>query len=261
MSLLEIAGNRFHLIDEGDRSPLVFIHGFPLSHAMWRHQRTEFRSRHRIVIPDLRGFGESKPATDATSLDEHAEDLNAILDRLGIREPVTLCGLSMGGYIAFRFWEKFAPRVKALILCDTKSAADTREAAEGRLATAQKVLQSGAQVMADAMLPKLFAANVNPAVVEQTKQVVLKTSPSTIAAALNALATRPDSTPLLKSITVPTLVIVGEHDVITKPEEMAQMAAAIPQAEFVRIADAGHMAPLEQPEAVNAAISKFLKSV
>jgi len=261
VSTLQINGNPFHLIDEGDRTPLVLIHGFPLDHSMWRQQRAEFASTHRVIIPDLRGFGQSAPATDVISLQDHADDLNALLDQIGVSEPVVLCGLSMGGYIAFRFWEKYSNRVRALILCDTKAAADSTEAAQGRIATADKVLQQGAQVMVDGMLPKLFAPHAAPAIVEETKQVILATPPKTIAAALRALATRPDSTPLLATITVPTLVLAGEHDVIIKPDEMQAMAGKIPGAQFVSIPNAGHMAPLEQPAAANAAIRQFLSAL
>jgi pimeloyl-ACP methyl ester carboxylesterase len=259
VSTLDIAGNRFHLIDEGDQTPLVFLHGFPLDHTMWKQQRAAFQATHRVIIPDLRGFGQSTAAVDAISLADHADDLNAMLDQLGVHEPIVLCALSMGGYIAFRFWEKHAGRVQKLILCDTKSAADSTEAAKGRIDLAEKVMQRGAEVMADAMLPKFFAPDVDSAIVEETKQTILQTSPKTIAVALRAMATRPDSTPLLGSINVPTLVIVGEHDTITKPDEMQSLAAAIPGAEFVQVPDAGHMAPLEQPAVVNEAIRKFLK--
>lgn len=258
MSQLEISGQKFHVVHEGEGSPIVFLHGFPLDHSMWKHQRADFKKSHRVIIPCLRGFGESPTQIDAVSLAGHADDLNAILDRLGIREPVVLCGLSMGGYIAFRFWEKYAARVKSLILCDTKATADTEEAAKGRLATADKVLQRGSEVMAEGMLPKLFAKETPPDVIEETKRVIVATSPKTIAAALRALAARPDSTPLLASINVPTLAIVGEHDAITKPEDMEAMTNGISGAKLVRIPNAGHMAPLEQPAAVKAAIRSFL---
>ncbi len=263
MSLLDIAGNRFHVIHEGDGPPIVFLHGFPLDHTMWNHQRAEFKSGHRVIIPDLRGFGQSKATTQAASLADHADDVAQILDRLHIKEPVTLCGLSMGGYIAFRFLEKYPARIAKLILCDTKSAADSPEAAQNRLTTAEKVLKEGSKVVADAMVPKLFDADMKirlkPAM-EEVRQVILASPPETVAAALRAMAARPDSTPQLSGIRVPTLVIVGEHDVITPLDEMKTMSAAIPHAEFVVIPRAGHMSPLEQPAPVNAAIRKFLQA-
>lgn len=263
MSLLEIAGNRFHVIHEGDGTPFVMLHGFPLDHSMWNHQRTEFKASHRVIIPDLRGFGTSKATTQAASLVDHADDVAQILDRLHVTQPVILCGLSMGGYIAFRFLEKYADRVSKLILCDTKSAADSSEAAQGRLTTAEKVLKDGSKVVADAMVPKLFDPDLNirlkPAM-EEVRRVILVSPPKTVAAALRALAARPDSTPLLAKIAVPTLAIVGEHDAITSADEMKKMASAIPKSEFVVIPHAGHMSPLEQPAAVNAAMRTFLQT-
>lgn len=262
MSIMEIAGNHFHVIDEGAGTPLLFVHGFPLSSAMWKFQQAEFRTTHRVIIPDLRGFGQSTTiGQDATSLTMHADDLAAILDRLSIKEPVNLCGLSMGGYIAFRFWQQHARRVRSLILCDTKAAADTADAAKNRLLMADRVVHEGSQIAADAMLPKLFNSATPKEIIDETYQVMRSTRPRTIAAAQRAMASRPDSTPLLKTISVPTLVIAGDEDHIIQPDEMKAMAAAIPNSQFVTIPLAGHMAPLEQPAAVNAAIRNFLSPI
>jgi pimeloyl-ACP methyl ester carboxylesterase len=261
VSFLEIAGNRFHVIHEGAGPPFVFLHGFPLDHSMWISQRGEFKTSHRVIIPDLRGFGESKAATPATSLADYADDVARILDRLRIKDPVILCGLSMGGYIAFRFLERYADRVSRLILCDTKSAADTPEAAHNRRAMAEKVMTEGSTIVADGMSPKLFASETKdrrPEIIEAIRRVIVSTPAETIAAAQRAMADRPDSTPMLSRISVPTLVLVGEVDVITPPDEMRAMAAVIPQTEFVIIPHAGHMGPLEQPAATNAAIRRFL---
>ncbi len=263
MSWVDIGGTKFHVIHEGDGTPFVFLHGFPLSHVMWKHQRTEFRSTHQVVIPDLRGFGKTVAAADAVALADHADDIAQLLDRLQIKEPVILCGLSMGGYVAFRFAEKYPARLRRLILCDTKSSADSPEAARTRLALAEKVLTDGPRIIVEGMLPKLFAPEVKdqrPELIDEVRDGILSSSSRTIAAAQRAMAARPDSTPLLGRITVPTLVLVGVHDAISPPGEMQQMADAIRGAEFTVIPHAGHMAPLEQPSAVNAAIRKFLST-
>jgi pimeloyl-ACP methyl ester carboxylesterase len=151
--------------------------------------------------------------------------------------------------------------VSKLILCDTKSAADSPDAAQGRLTTAENVLKHGSKVVADAMVPKLFdpagKIRLKPAM-EEVRRVILASPPETVAAALRAMASRPDSTPLLAKTAVPTLVLVGEHDAITPADQMKTMASLIPHAEFVVIPHAGHMSPLEQPAAVNAAIRTFL---
>jgi pimeloyl-ACP methyl ester carboxylesterase len=168
----------------------------------------------------------------------------------------------MGGYVAWQLWRKHSPRVAKLILCDTRAAPDTAEAAKTRLTTAERVEKTGNQALAELMMGKLFApgtANERPADVEAMRQVVLSCPPQGAAAALRGMAERPDATPLLASINVPTEIIVGEHDVISPPEEMRGIAEAIPQARFVEIAGAGHMAPLEKPEEVNAVIRALLR--
>lgn len=261
MSSQPVGQVELHVIHEGQGAPILFVHGFPLSGAMWKYQRTEFRTTHQVVIPDLRGFGQSAAAKQADSLQDYADDLARVLDGLKISEPVVLCGLSMGGYIAFRFWEKYAGRVRALILCDTKAAADVPEAAQARRDMADRVLKEGTRIAADAMLPKLFDSATSRAEIDETQEIMLATPPETIAAAQRAMAARPDSTPLLKTIDVPALVIAGAEDRIIKPDDMRAMSAALPQGEFAQIPLAGHMAPLEQPHAVNAAIRRFLASL
>jgi pimeloyl-ACP methyl ester carboxylesterase len=157
----------------------------------------------------------------------------------------------MGGYIALAFWRRHGQRLGKLVLCDTRAAADTPEAAKNRHTLAARVLSEGSHVAADAMLPKLFAAETpktNPEIVAKTRQVIVDTLPTSIAAALRGMAQRPDMRAELPNINVPTLVICGAEDAITPPDEMQSMAAAMPQASYVEIAGAGHMAPLERPE-------------
>jgi len=148
-----------------------------------------------------------------------------------------------------------------LILCDTRAVADSPEAASGRLKTADRVLAEGASIAAEALLPKLFAPatyNQQPQIVEATRQAILRTKPEGIAAALRGMAQRPDVTSRLPEIVVPALVICGQHDGISPPAEMRQIAERLPSARFVEIADAGHMSPLERPDAVNTAIRQFV---
>ena len=167
----------------------------------------------------------------------------------------------MGGYIALQFVKKHADRLQALVLCDTRSAADSAEAAANRLKVAQQVLTEGAESVAETMLPRLFSKQTmdeRTEFVESTRQVMNSARPAAIAAAQRGMAARPDMSSFLRQITVPTLVIVGEHDVISPVAEMREMAERIPGAEFVIVPDAGHMAPLENPAAFNAALEKFL---
>lgn len=252
---------RLNVAQVGKGSPLLLVHGFPLDHQMWAGQLSGLAGSQRVIAPDLRGFGKSQVTKGAVPMEQYADDLAALLDALGIREPVTFCGLSMGGYIAWQFVQRHRQRVSKLVLCDTRAVADTDEAAEGRKKNADKVLHEGPAFLADSMLPKLFAPSSHAYLantVEQTKNVILQTPREGIAAALLGMAQRPDVTSLLPSLDLPALVVCGEQDAIAPPAEMRQIALALPRATYVEIPAAGHMAPLEQPTAFNAALLHFL---
>jgi pimeloyl-ACP methyl ester carboxylesterase len=260
---IDISGATLGVLDEGAGEPLVFVHGFPLDHTMWQGQIDVFSSRYRVLAPDLRGFGASDVRGETMTMEDFADDLAAMLDALGVGRPIALCGLSMGGYIAFRFAAKYASQLRSLILCDTRAAADSPEAAANRLKMAEQVLSKGAEVAANAMLPKLFGPRTvaeRPELPAATRRVIESTKPAAIAAAQRGMAARPDSTALLPQIRVPTLVVVGEDDAIAPVAEMRGIAAEISGAEFVVVPAAGHMAPLENPTAFNAALEKFLSS-
>jgi 3-oxoadipate enol-lactonase len=268
---LTVAGTDLSYVERGAGIPLLLVHGFPLDHTMWAGQIDALAGqtapsgpRYRVIAPDLRGFGRSPAQNDKVTMDQFADDLAALLDGLSIDQPVVLCGLSMGGYIAFQFWRKYAAGLRALILCDTRAAADAPEAAAGRFAVAERVLREGPAPLVESMMPRLFAdatCQRQPELVEQIRSVMLATDPRAIAAATRGMAERPDMTPALGQIRCPTLVLVGQNDVISTPAEMRGIAAAIPDARFVEISAAGHMAPLENPTEVNAAITAFLARV
>lgn len=252
------------LHEAGTGRPVLLVHGFPLNHHMWDAQVAALSASHRVLAPDLRGFGQSDVTEGTVTMDQMADDLAALLDAQKITEPVVLCGLSMGGYVALAFWRKYAARLSGLILCDTRSAPDSPEAAAGRETTAQNVLASGPQPVVDVMRNKLYAPATlqdKPQLVAEVEAMMQTTAPAGIAAALRGMAVRPDSTPSLPQIAVPTLVLVGEHDAISPPAEMRGIAEAIPGAEFVEIAGAGHMAPMEDPAAVNQALLSFLGGI
>ena len=251
-----------NVVEQGKGVPLVLVHGYPLDHSMWQGQLDGLSADCRLIAPDLRGFGASDVTPGTATMAQMADDIAALLDALGVREPIVFCGLSMGGYVAWQFAIRHAHRLAKLILCDTRVVADSKEAAEGRHKTAEKVLGAGSGIAAEGILPKLFAPATyeqQPQIVEATRQVILRTNPAGIAAALRGMAEREDFTSRLAHIGVPTLVLCGEHDKISPPDEMNSFAKQIPHAQFVQIAGAGHMAPLEQPGTVNAAIRDFLK--
>lgn len=264
MATLTVVGHSFFVSDQGSGPPLLLVHGFPLDHTMWRHQITHFQGTHRVIAPDLRGFGQTAVSPGTVTMQQHADDLAALLPLLSENRPVILCGLSMGGYIAWQFVERHRSKLAALVVCDTKAAPDTPEAKKMRLESAEKLEREGTAFLANNMLPRLFGdelANDPRPFVEETAAVILRTDPRGAAAAQRGMAERVDYRPRLASIDVPTLVLCGEKDVISPPKEMREIAAAIPGAKYVEIPGASHMAPLESPEPVNAALSEFLSSL
>jgi 3-oxoadipate enol-lactonase len=261
MPMIQVGDVRLNVIEKGRGTPLLLVHGYPLDHSMWRGQIDGLADTCRVIAPDLRGFGLSDVTPGTVTMEQMADDLAALLDALAIQGPIAFCGLSMGGYVAWQFALRHRVRLARLILCDTRAIADSAEAAAGRLKTAEKVLAEGSAVAADALLPKLFAPATyqqRPQIVEATRQVILRTKPDGIAAALRGMAQRPDVSSQLGRIDMPALLVCGQHDGISPPDEMRGIAAQMPNARFVEISDAGHMAPLEQPDAVIRAIREFL---
>ncbi len=238
-------------------TPLLLIHGYPLDREIWAPQLTGLRGV-RILAPDLRGFGQSDVVDGPTTLATYTDDLIALLDHLAIPQAV-ICGLSMGGYIAFDLVRRHRDRVAGLVLMDTRAAADTSAQREGRDAALATLASGGVAPIVQAMAGKFFADTTPAAVREALLGRMRRTAPAGIAAALGAMRDRADATPLLAELAgIPTLVLVGAEDRLTPPEESRAMAAAIPGATLVEIADAGHLPGLEQPETTNAALQRFL---
>jgi pimeloyl-ACP methyl ester carboxylesterase len=261
MKRVSVGNAALGVVDQGRGKPLLLVHGFPLDHSMWGAQIEAFSRTHRVLAPDLRGFGASDVTAGTVTMADMADDLARLLEALVVAEPVVLCGLSMGGYVGWQFWRRHAAKLERLILCDTRAASDTREVARGRELMAAQVEQEGAGVAADALLGKLFAPQTcrqRPELLEITRQVILSTASAAIAAAQRGMAQRPDMTSVLPMINTPTLLLGGQYDSISPPQEMEAISRAMPSAEFVLIDQAGHMAPVEQPDEVNAAIARFL---
>ncbi len=251
--------------DDGPGPVVVLLHGFPLSRAMWDEQVSGIGSTYRIIAPDLRGHGESPAPEGVYTMDEMADDVVELLDTLSISERIVLGGLSMGGYVALSLIARYPERVRALMLFDTRAGADTPEAAQTREMNARKVLaEDSAKELVDSMIPKLFSKitlEQRPERVEPMRAVMESNTPRGIAGALRGMAVRPDRRINLPDIKVPALIIVGEHDVITPPDEAKSLASAIPHATLEVIPETGHMAPYENPAAANAVILRFLKNL
>lgn len=264
MNIASIDGRAIAYSDNGSGPVLVLVHGFPLDNSMWNGQVDALASSMRVIVPDLRGFGKSAGTGEITTMADFADDIARLLVTIGVTSPVHFCGLSMGGYVAWQFFARHRTKLASLMICDSRAAADSPEVAEGRKKTAAKVLAEGASVVAEAMLPKLFAEttrSTKPAIVQATDNVMRGTEPAAISAALLGMASRVDFTSTLTSIDLPTLIVCGEHDAITPLAEMKTIAAAIPGATMCVVEGAGHMSPLEMPEVVNDAIRTHVHSV
>lgn len=262
MPSVSIGDTRLFVQIQGEGAPLLLVHGFPLDHTMWQAQIDEFSRDYQVIAPDLRGFGQSDPPSVPLSMEQHADDMAQLLSVLKIHEPVTFCGLSMGGYVAWQFCVRHMPRVHRLIVADTRALPDSPEVAAGRIKTARTVLDEGVGLIANAMLPRLFPADLvksRPTFVESTFQVMMSTRPETVAGALLGMAERPDMSTRLHEITVPTLVVCGELDAISPAKEMRGIAGDLPQGKYVEIAGAGHMSPMEKPTEFNLAVREFLR--
>jgi pimeloyl-ACP methyl ester carboxylesterase len=250
------------LDDVGPGPVVVLLHGFPLDRSIWRNQTAEIGLIYRIIAPDLRGQGAS-PAPDGTySVDLLADDVIDLLDALELEEKVVVGGLSMGGYVAMSLVLRYPDRFRGLILMNTRAAADPPGTAAVREELAGILERTGkTDIIVDQMLFKLFAPSTystHHELVERVKRHALQASPTGLANTLRGLAIRPDRTADLHKIAVPTLVLAGEHDQLIPLDESRSLAAGITNAKLVIIPDSGHLAPLENGAASNAAILEFL---
>ncbi|MCG8347773.1 MAG: alpha/beta hydrolase [Chloroflexales bacterium] len=258
-----VNGVRLFYEDRGQGPAVLFVHGFPLNSAMWQPQieyLSSVQSAYRVIVPDLRGFGASDVPEGPYLMETFADDLASLLDTLGL-DQVVLGGLSMGGYIAFAFMRRYAERVRALILCDTRPTVDSHEAQASRETNAQLAEREGVGLLLDKMLPALLAPQVSGEVQSQVRTIALRNDPKGIAGALRGMAQRADATDLLPQIRVPTLIIVGAQDSLTPPDVAHAMQSSIPNSRVVEIPSAGHVPPLENPAAFNKALAAFLGEI
>lgn len=254
-------GVRLNWREAGEGTPLVLLHGFPLNSAQWEPQLANPPAGWRLIAPDLRGFGASSGGGSGPyTMDVFAQDVASLLDSLGVERAV-LCGVSMGGYVTFAFLRGFRERVLGLVLSDTRAGADDEQARVARKALAERVGEQGAAAVRSAMLPKLVSAATHrdhPEVVERVAGMIDVAPVDALQRALHGLATRHDSEPLLRTIEVPTLIVVGADDEITPPGDAQLLARGIRGARLELIRDAGHLPNLEQPEMFDQALHGFL---
>jgi 3-oxoadipate enol-lactonase len=243
--------------------PVVLIHGFPFSKAMWKPQIEALKKDYYVISYDLRGHGSSDVGNAQYTIEYLAEDFFKLLDALKLQKVVAV-GLSMGGYIILRAIEKNPDRFLGIVLCDTRSEDDTNEVKIKRAIQARNVKIYGTKKFANIFLPTVFyEKNLNnkTEAVKLIRSIIEKTSPHAIAGMLIALAARTDTTPNLQNIKVPTLIMVGQFDELTPPASSIAMKEKIPNAELHILPDAAHMSNLENPEEFNRHLLDFLKKI
>lgn len=264
MKTVQAGEHELAVFDEGEGHTILLVHGFPLDHSMWRPLLPALVGPYRVIAPDLPGFGQSPPPRNGLTMTGYAQLLLDLLDELELTQPLTFVGLSMGGYIGWEFWQLAGSRVHSLIQCDTRAAGDDSEISVKRHELAAYVLQHGVDELPGNMLPRLLAESTrqsNPELVTDLTEMILRSTREGVAAASRAMANRQDSTHRLSRIQVPALLVCGAEDSITPVSEMHQIESAMPEARLLVVPEAGHMAPMENPAAVNEAITEFLLEV
>jgi len=244
----------------GDGPPIVLLHPFPANHKVWLPAAELLGGRYRLILPDLRGHGQSGAGAGPATMEKHGADLLRLLETCGVGKAV-FAGVSIGGYVLFEFWRRHRGRVSGLILCDTRAGADMDEGRANRLRAADDVEKRGPVPFIDSMIPKLLGdttRTTRPDLVERARKMMLEMSVAGIAAVQRGMAARPDSVADLKTINVPTLVLVGAEDILTPLSEAESMQRQIASSRLQVIPRAGHYAIFEQHEAAGRAIRGFL---
>ena len=244
----------------GDGPPVVLLHPFPVNHEFWLPVAETLAARYRVIMPDLRGHGDSEAGDGPATMEKHASDIAHVMDDAEVgRAP--LIGVSIGGYVSFEFWRKYRGRVAALGLCNTKATADNAEARAARLQVANDVLERGTESFFGAQLPRMLAKSTiqsRPDLADGALRMIRKMSAEDVAQVQRGMAERPDSVDTLKTINVPTLLVTGDEDIFTGISDAELMRRHIPGSQLRVIAKAGHYSPWEQPEEAGRILRQFL---
>jgi 3-oxoadipate enol-lactonase len=247
----------------GSGPPVVLLHPFPCNHEFWNPIAVALDSRYRLILPDLRGHGDSEIGEGPALMAKHANDITRVLDAAGIGKAAFV-GCSIGGYILFEFWRRFRGRVTSLVLCDTRPQADTAEARANRLKAAAAVLEQGTEPFLETNIPKLMGrttVTMRPDLVDGARAMMRKMSAEDISLVQQGMAARPDSVADLKTVNVPTLIVIGEEDVLSTVADGELMRQNIAGSRLKIIPKAGHYAPWEQPEPVGTILRQFTDDV
>jgi len=227
----------------GNGSPLMLIHGYPLDHTIWNDAAELLKNDFDLILPDLRGFGQSTTVETPYTMSDMADDLAGLLDHLGV-EKVALAGHSMGGYVALAFVKKHPQWVSGLGLVASQAAADTPERKALRYETADEVSKKGAGVVAEGMTPKLSA---DAGVQAFVRSLMERQTPSAVIGALKAMAEREDTLSYLSSVSFPVALIHGDMDTLIPVERAREIKAVLPSAQLTELQGIGHMPMMESP--------------
>ena len=244
----------------GDGPPVILLHPFPTNHEFWTPIVPQLATRYRLILPDLRGHGDSEVGSGAATMEKHAADLARVMDDAGIGRAAMI-SVSIGGYVSFEFWRRNRGRIAALALCNTKATADSPDARIGRLQAANDVIEKGTEPFFEGMVPRLLGAatrETRPDLVDGALRMMRKMSPDDVAQVQRGMAERHDSVDTLKTINVPTLVVTGDQDILTGINEAQFMHQHIAGSELRVIPKAGHFSPWERPEEVGLLLRQFL---
>jgi pimeloyl-ACP methyl ester carboxylesterase len=247
----------------GDGAPVVLLHPFPVNHEFWLPVAGALAARFRIILPDLRGHGDSGVGEGPATMAKHALDISRVMDDAEVGRAA-LIGVSIGGYALFEFWRRFRGRVAALGLFNTKAPADSAEGRAGRLQAASGVLERGTEPFFESMIPRLLGKSTRearPDLVAGALGMMRKMSAEDVALVQRGMAERPDSVGTLKTINVPALLITGEEDILTGVNEAELMRQHIAGSQMRVIPKAGHYSAWERPEDVTGLVSSFLEGL
>jgi pimeloyl-ACP methyl ester carboxylesterase len=262
---LLIDGEPAAYIETGPRDApdvVVLLHAFPVGMHMWEAQTVP--ARWRAIAPALPGFdGTAPPPAASTEIDDYARAVLSLVEALNVKSFV-LGGVSMGGYVVFGVLRRAESRCRAVALVDSRAAADSEPARRAREAMLALVQERGPSAVADDMVPKLLGETTHasrPEVLVRVRRLIEAQSTEGIAAAILRLRDRPDSTPVLSAIRVPTLIVTGAEDILIPPDESAAMCASVPGATLVTLPRAGHLPSLEDPPGFDRVLAQFLGSL
>lgn len=266
MPTAQVDGVRLHYLEVGTGEPaVVLLHAFPLHAEQWGPQLACLSSNHRVIAPDLKGFGRSDAPPDrhAYTMESYASEVATLLEQLGVTRAV-VGGLSMGGYVTFEFLRRYRDMAVGVVLADTRALADSREVLERRSSQQAQVERGETSALIDALLEGLLSSSTKhsrPELVAYVRSLMAATPPAGIIGALEAMKRRPDSTADLSSIDVPTLVLVGEEDALSPPDVVTDFQSQIGGSRLAVLPRAGHLSNLEAPDDFNAAVVDFLAEV